>query len=106
MPLPLPFKSDIQPMLNDMGVSVTIGGATAKALVDDADETIAGIFDGNRTASVLIGRAVIVKADRDAFPAAAQGVAAVVDYPAAGTAYTVVSVRRELQLTLITCAKV
>jgi len=106
MPLPLPFKSDIQPMIDGFGVPVTIGGATARALVDDSDEIVASVFDGSRTASVLVGRAVVLRADRDAFPAAAQGVAATVDYPAAGTDYTVVSVRRESQVAWITCARI
>ena len=101
MPLPLYQKADIQHMLDEFGVPVTIGGVTAKCIVSDSDEEITAGAN-----SVLVGRAVICRADRDAFPAAAQGVAAVVDYPAAGTSYTVVSVRRELQTVLITCAKV
>ena len=101
MPLPLPFKEDVQRMLDDFGVPVTIGGITAKCIVNDSDEEIA-----SGVSAVLIGRAIIARADRDAFPAAAQGVAATSDYPAAGTAYTVVSVRRDINTVAITLAKV
>ena len=96
MPLPLTFSEDIQPMLDDFGVPVTIGGVTAKALVNDSDEEIASGAN-----AVLIGRAVVLLAHRDAFPAAAQGVAATVD----GAAYTVVGTRLGRNTVTITCAK-
>ena len=101
MPLPLYQKSDVQQMLDEFGVPVTIGGVTAKCIVNDSDEEIASGVN-----ALLIGRAIIARADRDAFPAAAQGVAATADYPAAGTAYTVVSVRRDINTVAITLAKV
>lgn len=88
-------------MLDDFGVPVTIAGTTARCIVNDSDEEIAR--DAN---AVLIGRAIVLRADRDAFPGAAQGVAATVDYPAAATSYKVVSVRRDLQLSAITCARI
>jgi len=101
MPLPLYRKADIQPMLDEFGVPVTIGGVTAKCIVNDSDEEIASGAN-----ALLIGRAIVSRADRDAFPAAAQGAAAAADYPAPGTAYTVVSVRRDINTVAITLAKV
>jgi hypothetical protein len=101
MPLPLYRKQDIQPMLDEFGVPVTIGGVTAKCIINDSDEEIASGAN-----ALLIGRAIIARADRDAFPAAAQGVAATADYPAAGTTYEVVSVRRDINTVSITLAKV
>ncbi len=101
MPWPAYKADDIQLMLDEFGVPVTIGGVTAKCIVRDSDEEIASSVN-----SVLVGRAIVLKAARDTFPAAAQGVAATVDYPAVGTSYTIVSVQRESQLVAITVAKV
>lgn len=101
MPWPAYKADDVQLMLDEFGVPVTIGGVTAKCIVKDSDEEIASSSN-----SALVGRAIVLKAARDTFPAAAQGAAATVDYPAVGTAYTIVSVRREPQLLVIVCAKV
>ena len=100
MPLPLYRKADVQQILNEFGIPVTIGGVTAKCIINDSDEEIA-----TGTNAILIGRAIIARADRDAFPAAAQDVAATADYPTAGTSYTVISVRRDLNTVAITMAR-
>lgn len=102
MALPLWHGEDVQLMLDGAGgVPVTIGGATARCLVDDTDEVVATSLN-----TTLVGRALVLRAARDAFPAAAQGVAATVDYPAPGTSYTVVLVRREINTAVIAVAKV
>ena len=97
-----PQAGEIQAMLDDFGVPVTIGGVMARCVVRDSDEEIAA-----SSASVLVGRAVMLRAAPGAFPAAAQGANAVVDYPAPGTSYKVVLVRRDnVNHTSIVVAKV
>jgi len=59
--------------------------------------------------SLLIGRAILLRAKSGTFPGAVQGAAATVDYPTAGTSYKVVSARRDGptgQFTTIVVAKV
>jgi len=85
------FDSDIQPMLDGLGgISVTIAGTTAKCQVRDSDEEVAAA-----ASSILIGRAILLRAKTGAFPTLVQGLAATVDYPTAGTSYKVVSVRHD-----------
>lgn len=102
--MPLDQDADIQRMLDDCGVSVTVGATTAKCLVSDSDEQIA-----SESSSVLIGRAIILDCKRGTFAGLAQGAALTADYPAAATSYKVVSVRRKEskeQRISIVCAKV
>lgn len=71
---------DIQPMLDTVGVSVTIGAVTAKGVRDIEDEAVAVAEDGS-----YYGRLVTVIVKTGTFPALIEGVAATVE----GTAYTV-----------------
>ena len=94
---------DIQPMLDTVGVSVTIGAVTAKCIRDMQDDAVASAEDGS-----LVGRMVTLIAKTGTFPALVEGVAATVE----GTAYTVrqqVLLPGEMEdgaLTLIRCSKV
>src|SRR3989304_6310315 len=85
------FDADLQPMLDGLdGVPVTIAGVTAKCSVRDSDQGVAA-----GAPSLLIGRAILLRAKSGTFPGAVQGAAATVDYPTAGTSYKVVSARRD-----------
>ena len=81
---------DTQPMLDDFGVPVTIAGVTAKCIIRDSDEEVAA-----SASSVLVGRAIVADAVLATFPGAVEGAAATADYPAPGTDYKVIGVRRK-----------
>mgnify|MGYP001559377938 CR=1 FL=1 len=101
----MPFYQDTdrQRMLDEFGVPVTVAGVTAKCLVNDSDEEIAA-----GVSSVLVGRAIIARCATGAFAGLVQGAAATADYPTAGTAYKIVSVKRDRpgDFTSIVLAKV
>lgn len=63
-----------QPMMDRLGVVVTIGGVSAKCLRDEADERTLG-----DDWAFLIGKALVVQCKTGTFPALANGVAVVVD---------------------------
>jgi len=95
--------ADIQPMLDEFGVLVTIAGVAAKCMVNDSDDELATGASG-----ALVGRVIGLVAKTGTFPGATQGAVATVDYPAAGASYKVVSVRRGPptgQLSTIVCAR-
>lgn len=60
--------SDIPGMLEDMGVTLALGGATTKALLDQADEEIL-----NATAAPVTGKAIVFTIQTGALPGLAMG---------------------------------
>lgn len=95
-------QADIQPMLDEWGVSVTVGSVTARCIVSDNDEQIAATAN-----SVLVGRAITLRTVPGTFPALVEGVTVTVDYPAPATAYKAVAVRRvSTEHESVICARV
>lgn len=90
---------DLQPMLDTVGVSVTVGAVTAKCVRDVVDEAIATSADGS-----LVGRMVTLIAKTGTFPTLAAGVVATIE----GTSYTISQTLLidDGALTRIRCAKV
>lgn len=92
-------SGDIQALLDEFGIPVTVGAVTAKAVRDTQDEAVAAAEDGS-----IVGRMVSLVVKTGTYPTLAEGVAATVE----GTAYTV---KQQLliddgALTLVRCAKV
>lgn len=100
MPTGFYGAADINALLADFGVPVTVGAVTAKGLEDAADETMLSAESG---AAHLVGRVRVVLVKTGTFTLAAKA-----DITVDGTAYKVRDYAQidDGALTRIVCAKV
>lgn len=90
---------DLQPMLDTLGIPVTVGTTTAKGIRDIADEAVASAEDGS-----VYGRLVTLIVKTGTFAGLVSGAAIAVE----GANYTVKQVQLvdDGSLTRVRCAKV